>query len=384
MVDTHLNQNSVQDVLDYDRQKELKAFDDTKAGVKGIVDSGIVKIPPIFVIPTDELSCEKSYSGSTHLQVPVINLKDIREGSVQRKQVVEKIQHASETWGLFQIVNHGIPEDVLDDMIKGIRRFHEQPTEVKREYYSRDVPKNVTFLSNYHLYKAKFANWRDTLSFSMAPVAPSPEEYPAVCSYSQQVKRLGLTLLELLSEGLGLRSNHLAEMECAGGHSLVCHYYPACPEPNRTMGTSEHTDPDFFTILLQDQIGGLQALYQNQWVDIPPVTGALVVNLGDLFQLISNDKFISATHRVLANQVGPRISVACFFSNHMQKQMQPVNRLYGPIKELLSDDNPPLYRETSEKEYALCYVSKGLGNSALDHFRLSFGRKKFMPEISAI
>ncbi|XP_050275357.1 1-aminocyclopropane-1-carboxylate oxidase homolog 1-like isoform X3 [Quercus robur] len=373
MVDTHLNQNSVQDVLDYDRQKELKAFDDTKAGVKGIVDSGMVKIPPIFVIPTDELSCEKSYSGSTHLQVPVIDLKDIHEGGVQRKQVVEKIQHASETWGLFQIVNHGISEEVLDDMIKGTRRFHEQPTEVKREYYSRDVPKNVTFYSNYHLYKAKFANWRDTLSFSMAPVAPSPEEYPAVCrdiviSYSQQVKRLGLSLLELLSEGLGLRSNHLAEMECAAGHSLVCHYYPACPEPNRTMGTSEHTDPDFFTILLQDQIGGLQALYQNQWVDIPPVTGALVVNLGDLFQLISNDKFISATHRVLANQVGPRISVACFFSNHMQKQMQ-LNRLYGPIKELLSDDNPPLYRETSEKEYALCYVSKGLGNSALDHFR---------------
>nr|XP_023891187.1 1-aminocyclopropane-1-carboxylate oxidase homolog 1-like [Quercus suber]POE62192.1 1-aminocyclopropane-1-carboxylate oxidase like 1 [Quercus suber] len=375
MVDTHLNQNSVQDVLDYDRQKELKAFDDTKAGVKGLVDSGIVKIPPIFVMPTDELSCEKSYSGSTHLQVPVIDLKDIHEGGVQRKQVVEEIQHASETWGLFQIVNHGIAEDAMDDMIKGIRRFHEQPTEVKREYYSRDASKNVKFFSNYQLYKAKFANWRDSLSFSMAPVAPSPEEYPAGCrdiviSYSQQVKRLGLTLLELLSEGLGLRSNHLAEMECAAGHSLVCHYCPACPEPNRTMGTSEHTDPDFFTILLQDQIGGLQALYQNQWVDIPPVTGALVVNLGDLFQLISNDKFINATHRVLANQVGPRISVACFFSNHIQKQMQPVNRLYGPIKELLSDDNPPLYRETSDKEFALYSVSKGLGNYALDHFRL--------------
>ena len=130
MVDTHLHQNSVQDVLDYDREKELKAFDDTKAGVKGLVDTGIVKIPQMFVIPTDELSSETSYSGSTHLHIPVIDLKDIHERGAQREQVVEEIKRVSETLGLFQIVNHGISEDVMDAMIKGIRRFHEQPTEV--------------------------------------------------------------------------------------------------------------------------------------------------------------------------------------------------------------------------------------------------------------
>nr|POE62194.1 1-aminocyclopropane-1-carboxylate oxidase like 7 [Quercus suber] len=181
-------------------------------------------------------------------------------------------------------------------------------------------------------------------------------------------------------------------MGCAAGHNFVCNYYPACPEPNRTMGASKHSDPDFFTILLQDQIGGLQILYQNQWADIPPVIGALVVNLGDLFQatktksytsrkhvnvgivmlalfltqLISNDKFKSAVHGVLANQVGPRISVACYFSTHVQ----PVNQIYGPIKELLSDDNPPLYRETLVREYAFSYALKGLGNAALALFRL--------------
>ena len=131
MVDTHLHQNSVQYVLDYDREKELKAFDDTKAGVKGLVDTGIVKIPQMFVIPIDELSSETSYSGSTHLHIPVIDLKDIHERGAQREQVVEEIKRVSETLGLFQIVNHGISEDVMDDMIKGIRRFHEQPTEVK-------------------------------------------------------------------------------------------------------------------------------------------------------------------------------------------------------------------------------------------------------------
>ena len=84
-----------------------------------------------------------------------------------------------------------------------------------------------------------------------------------------------------------------------------------------------------------------------------------------LAQLISNDRFKSVTHRVLANREGPRISVACFFDTHQQ-----VNRLYGPIKELLSDDNPPLYRETPVREYKVHYASKGLGNSTLANFRL--------------
>ena len=67
-------------------------------------------------------------------------------------------------------------------------------------------------------------------------------------------------MFELLSEVLGLNPYHLNDMGCAEGLFLMELYYPACPKPQLTLGTSSHTD----TILLQYQIGGLQVLYEDK------------------------------------------------------------------------------------------------------------------------
>lgn len=65
----------------------------------------------------------------------------------------------------------------------------------------------------------------------------------------------------------------------------MCHYYPPCPQPELTLGVTKNSDNDFLTILLQDQIGGLQGLHENQWINVPPIPGALVINIRDLLQV---------------------------------------------------------------------------------------------------
>ncbi|WMV47974.1 hypothetical protein MTR67_041359 [Solanum verrucosum] len=107
--------------MDYDRSKEIKAFDDTKAGVKGLVDAGIVEIPRMFIRPTDE-PAEVLIQGMSTLQVPVIDISGL-EVEDARKKIVDEIREASEKWGFFQLINHGVPSSVLEGMIDGTRKY---------------------------------------------------------------------------------------------------------------------------------------------------------------------------------------------------------------------------------------------------------------------
>ena len=271
------------DDTSYDRQADLKAFDETKSGVKGLADAGIREIPCIFLQQPEPLPIKP-------FQIPIINL-----GSADRASMVERIRDALENLGCFQVVNHGIPASVMNETLQGVRRFHDQEVEVKKRFYTRDITRTVMYNSNFNLYSSTNVNWSDSFYTCMAPSPPPAEELAEVCrdiqiEYSNHVLKLGGFLFRLISEALKLNPNHLGDLDCDKGLIFAGHYYPPCPQPDLTMGGSRHTDDGFITVLLQDEIGGLQILHDQQyWIEVPPTPGALVVNIGDLLQVLQRN-----------------------------------------------------------------------------------------------
>ncbi|CAN6334183.1 unnamed protein product [Urochloa humidicola] len=361
-----------------DRLRELKAFDDTKAGVKGLVDAGITTVPSIFRHPHHVPS-----STTNTITIPVIDLSaaDARA----RAEVVAQVKSASETVGFFQLINHGIPINLLSNTLTSVRQFHESPHESKLPYYTRDPHRRVRLNSNFDLFQSPAANWRDTLFLAASPNPPPASDLPptlrgVLLEYAAAVQALAARVMALMSEALGLDAGKLEAMGCGEGLSVVCNYYPPCPEPEVTMGCGAHSDPSFLTVLLleeQDGARGLQARLGDggEWADVaPPVAGALLVNVGDLMQLVSNGRFRSVEHRVVATSrsaAEARVSVACFCNADVGRD---AGRRYGPIPELITSGGGAageVYRSVTVPEFLAHYDGKGLdGRPALDHFRL--------------
>ncbi|KAK2399585.1 2-oxoglutarate (2OG) and Fe(II)-dependent oxygenase superfamily protein [Trifolium repens] len=351
-----------------DRLKAVKQFDETKAGVKGLIDSGIKTIPSIFIHRPETLSDLAPGSGP-ELEIPTIDLSNLHSS---RATVVDQIHHAASTVGFFQVINHGVSLELMRSVISAIKAFHEQPAEVKAQVYRREMvtaPTGVSYISNVDLFTSKAASWRDTLQLKMGPVAANEKEIPEVCrqeviEWDREVVRVGDILLGLLSEGLGLSAGRLTELGLSQGRAMVGHYYPFCPQPNLTVGLNSHADPGALTVLLQDHIGGLQVRTQQGWVNVKPLDGALVINIGDLLQIISNEEYKSVDHRVLANPSNePRVSIAVF--------LNPGNRekIFGPLPELTSAEKPALYRDFTLNEIVTRFFTKELDCSLTNFFR---------------
>jgi len=203
-------------------------------------------------------------------------------------------------------------------------------------------------------------DWVDALVHHISPQwAKAVEHWPKTPStyretyekYGEEIMELTEKLLGLLSEGLGLDPNYIQTLNKEPLVQLRINYYFPCPQPDLVNGLRPHSDGDILTILLDDGVEGLQVRKDEQWFTVAPVPGALIINIGDLLQIVSNGKYKSAEHRVVANTTENRMSIVIFF-------MPESDVLIGPAPELIDEAHPSLYKAIKAGEYVTVYTSQ--------------------------
>ncbi|CAN1235826.1 Flavonol synthase/flavanone 3-hydroxylase [Linum perenne] len=209
---------------------------------------------------------------------------------------------------MFQIVNHDIPTDLIARLQDVGRQFFELPLEEKEEVN---------------------------------------EEY---------VKKLhGLVnkLYECLSLGLGLEAGEVKE--ALGGDDLVylmkINYYPPCPRPDLALGVVAHTDMSSLTLLVPNDVQGLQASRDGQWYDVRYIPNAIVVHIGDQMEIVSNGFYKGVLHRTTVNKDKTRMSWPVFLE-------PPTDHAVGPHRKLVGDNNPAKYKTKKYGEYCYCKLNK--------------------------
>eukprot|EP01018_Ginkgo_biloba_P028713 Gb_33332 [translate_table: standard] len=142
---------------------------------------------------------------------------------------------------------------------------------------------------------------------------------------------------------------------------MAINYYPQCPDPELTFGLPPHSDPNVITVLLQDEVSGLQVLENQQWIAVHPI--ARVCELLHR-NVLSNGEYKSVLHRAVVNSSKARISIPTFYC-------PSPDAIIGPAPPLVNNENHALYRSFAYKDYYHTFWSKDLhGKSCLDFFKL--------------
>ena len=184
-----------------------------------------------------------------------------------------------------------------------------------------------------------------------------PPEFRAVMErYFAAMPEVSETLLRGLALSLDLPETHFADFAQDASATLrLLHYppQPANPEPGE-KGCGAHTDFGALTLLLQDDVGGLQVWdHADAWIDARPIEGAYVVNLGDLIARWTNGRYRSTRHRVINSSGRERYSAPFFFVGNPQQRIEP---LPGCLREGETPLHPPVTVDAHVRErYAATY-----------------------------
>nr|AGY46126.1 flavonol synthase [Dendrobium hybrid cultivar] len=313
------------------------------------------------MIPPEFIRSEEEQPGLTTFQGPVPEIPVVDIGGGDEEKTAEDVVKAAKEWGIFQVVNHGIPAEAVRQLQRVGKEFFGLSQEEKDKYAMKEG-KFEGYGTKLQKEVAGKKAWVDFLFHNVWPPASinygvwpeNPPDYRKVNEeYAQYLLTVVENLLKWLSKGLGLEDHALKvalggeEME----YLLKINYYPPCPRPDLALGVVAHTDLSAITILVPNEVPGLQVFKDDHWFDAKYIPNALIIHIGDQIEILSNGKYKSVLHRTTVNKEKTRMSWPVFVS-------PPPEKVIGPLPQLLSDENPAKFKYKKFKEYQYCKINK--------------------------
>ncbi len=306
------------------------------------------------------------------MRIPLIDVQGF-----QNDTWYPELDTACREWGCFHIVGHGVAQEVLDALMLAMHRFFALPVAEKRAIERTDS--NAWGFFDRELTKNR-RDWKEIFDVGPVvhdgPMRGSTPQWPedvadfqrAVESYYQAAEAVSAALLQGISHNLGMARSYLGE-RFGQPHSsfLRLNYYPLCGASQDHLGISHHTDAGAVTVLLTDAQPGLQFQHAGSWHTVQPVAGALTVNIGDIVQVWSNDRYAAPVHRVLASSTAVRYSAPFFYNPSYDTD-------YAPLDGVVNAEAPPRYRPIN---WGVFRAGRAAGDYAdtgeeiqISHFRL--------------
>ncbi|KAL0923747.1 hypothetical protein M5K25_007817 [Dendrobium thyrsiflorum] len=184
-------------------------------------------------------------------------------------------------------------------------------------------------------------------------------------TYTSMVARVVDCLYGLMAKDLGVNTQDMLNIFSGQLQSIRINYYPPCKQANKVLGLSPHSDGDALTVLLQaNDVHGLQIRKNNKWFLIKPKAGALIINIGDMMEIMTNGRYKSIEHRAIINMEEERLSIAAFHSPRLDVVLRP-------FPELVNSDGREFYKAITNKEYLRkCFSGQLNGKNALESMKL--------------
>lgn len=325
--------------------------------------------------------------------IPVIDLEPwFTGGRQQRLDLCQQVGRQCHEVGFFYVVNHGVPAHVSECYLATLKKFFALPQATKQaidkqgsaqfrgwEQLGSELTNNqIDYREQIDIGVERTA-LAEPEPYYMALVGPNqwppPAELPefreSVTDYFMRLSEVARQILRIMSLALGLAENHI---ELVFGESpspyLKLIRYPKTLEDGHGVGV--HKDSGFLTLLLQDENPGLEAqANDNTWHPVDPVPGSLVVNTGELLQLITHNYFIATPHRVINRVDSERYSSAFFYSPDLNTLLDPLPIDSSYIEEVMRSE-----RHRSEGLMASrAEMSAGTGGMASQLKPTVFGEK---------